>query len=543
MRSGCWPACRPWSRRSIRARKLLAAAVAEPAVALKRRELLPILQRAFPIWQDGMTTLLRAALATGTVVQTRLGELPAQAASNRARRQAEPGRRRHHRARDPQLAPGAGDDGPRVVGVHRPALAHEHAREPRGARRQRHPAPARAGAHRHQLVAGARRSASTPGACCSRCVHEELSLFAEEAYHETNRFLLQRHVLPEVDLRPFIRRSNHGGRLPPSGVDAAASARRPACRRAAHRTSSRRRRAPSAASEVGEETRLMTRAAGLARSNDQAEAVLGRLNRLVGRQLPDFADHLARAGAAVAAPERGDRRGAGGRRPPPRRRAAADGSAPRRRQHAGAARGAAPAKAGAQAGGDVAGRAGDDRDRRAAVPEHPDGRRDPGDGARLVRAPADAGAARRRLRARFLRHRRASGAPADRPHGLVRDGLRLVEPRRRRPAREGDQARRPGRRGLSRHRPARLPDRAHRVREIPRALLQERERGVEEGRLARRAGRAARDDGDPVHDRAAQDAQRRAGAGRRARVPVPGLGRRAGDDRGQVEQRRRDQGR
>ena len=45
-------------------------------------------------------------------------------------------------------------------------------------------------------------------------VHEELSLFAEEAYHETNRFLLQRHVLPEVDLRPFIRRSNHGGPLP-----------------------------------------------------------------------------------------------------------------------------------------------------------------------------------------------------------------------------------------------------------------------------------------------------------------------------------------
>ena len=42
-------------------------------------------------------------------------------------------------------------------------------------------------------------------------VHEELSLFAEESYHEINRFLLQRHVLPEVDLRPFIRRSNTGG--------------------------------------------------------------------------------------------------------------------------------------------------------------------------------------------------------------------------------------------------------------------------------------------------------------------------------------------
>ena len=42
-------------------------------------------------------------------------------------------------------------------------------------------------------------------------LHDEFSHFAEEAYHETNRFLLQRHVLPEVDLRPFIRRSNHGG--------------------------------------------------------------------------------------------------------------------------------------------------------------------------------------------------------------------------------------------------------------------------------------------------------------------------------------------
>src|SRR4051794_35778504 len=63
--------------------KMLAATVAEPAVALKRRELLPILQAAFPIWQQGMMTLLRTAVATGTVPQTRLGELPAHAGSNR----------------------------------------------------------------------------------------------------------------------------------------------------------------------------------------------------------------------------------------------------------------------------------------------------------------------------------------------------------------------------------------------------------------------------------------------------------------------------
>ena len=42
--------------------------------------------------------------------------------------------------------------------------------------------------------------------------------------------------------------------------------------------------------QVGEETRLMTRAAPLARGSAHAEAVLGRLNRLVGRHLPGFAE-------------------------------------------------------------------------------------------------------------------------------------------------------------------------------------------------------------------------------------------------------------
>ncbi|MDQ2780321.1 MAG: DUF1631 domain-containing protein, partial [Pseudomonadota bacterium] len=44
-----------------------------------------------------------------------------------------------------------------------------------------------------------------------------------------------------------------------------------------------------AASSVGEETRMMTRTSPLARSRDHAEAVLGRLNRLVGRHVPSFA--------------------------------------------------------------------------------------------------------------------------------------------------------------------------------------------------------------------------------------------------------------
>ena len=39
-------------------------------------------------------------------------------------------------------------------------------------------------------------------------LHKVLARRAEEAYHETNRWLIEQGVLPEVDLRPFIRRSD-----------------------------------------------------------------------------------------------------------------------------------------------------------------------------------------------------------------------------------------------------------------------------------------------------------------------------------------------
>ena len=42
--------------------------------------------------------------------------------------------------------------------------------------------------------------------------------------------------------------------------------------------------------EVGEETRMLTRPTPMSRGSDHAEAVMGRLNRLVGRHLPGFAD-------------------------------------------------------------------------------------------------------------------------------------------------------------------------------------------------------------------------------------------------------------
>ena len=91
-------------------------------------------------------------------------------------------------------------------------------------------------------------------------LHAEFADFAEELYHETNRWLVQRKVLPHIDLRPFIRRQKSGVVAP-------------------------------RASEVQEETRLMTRQAAFRRSGpgEQADAVLSRLNRLVAKQAPGFA--------------------------------------------------------------------------------------------------------------------------------------------------------------------------------------------------------------------------------------------------------------
>ncbi len=267
--------------------RLLAAAVAEPAVALKRREFLPTLQRAFPIWQDGMTTLLRAALATGSVVQTRLGELPAQASSHRsgAKLSLVDDDTIEHEILSSRLA---------LAMMDRASWEFTDLRSRMNVLESREELDANDILRPHVLARIVTSSWLTAPLgfdawrLLQSVVHEELSLFAEEAYHETNRFLLQRHVLPEVDLRPFIRRSSHGGRLPPSGSTGGfgmPTGMSPASPSEFQSSAAR----ASAVSEVGEETRLMTRAAGLARSSDQAEAVLGRLNRLVGRQLPDFA--------------------------------------------------------------------------------------------------------------------------------------------------------------------------------------------------------------------------------------------------------------
>lgn len=122
-------------------------------------------------------------------------------------------------------------------------------------------------------------------------LHEEFAHLAEEAYHETNRWLVERHVLPEVDLRPFIRRHRNTP-LPNTGFAGGPSSQfgpgdgLPSGHVPTRPGSTTGGSAPRG--YVSEETRLMTRSAPLPRSSEHVEAVLGRLNRLVGRHVPNF---------------------------------------------------------------------------------------------------------------------------------------------------------------------------------------------------------------------------------------------------------------
>jgi hypothetical protein len=100
-------------------------------------------------------------------------------------------------------------------------------------------------------------------------LHEEFGVLVQEVYHEVNSWLVSQRVLPDIDLRPLIRRSKGGVTTGYAGL-------------------------------VGDETRLMTRSgAGSADAHgpggDNAMAVLSRLNRMIERQVPAFAD-TARAG-------------------------------------------------------------------------------------------------------------------------------------------------------------------------------------------------------------------------------------------------------
>ena len=152
-------------------------------------------------------------------------------------------------------------------------------------------------------------------------LHLAFAELVHAAYHELNRALAARGVLPEIDLRPMIRRQAESVSSADSGYTSIAGAQRlPAGAfggvGAAAATGAAPGPADAAAAggagTAGEETRLMTRRPTLAQGGEQAKAVLARLTRLVGRHLPGFATTVSRApqplspalGEALAAAER-----------------------------------------------------------------------------------------------------------------------------------------------------------------------------------------------------------------------------------------------
>ncbi|MBI5718929.1 MAG: DUF1631 family protein [Burkholderiales bacterium] len=141
-------------------------------------------------------------------------------------------------------------------------------------------------------------------------LHEEFALLVEESYHETNRWLVEQRVLPEVDLRPFIRRSRThpnsglgwmGGHSQHDSENLGLGVG-PTVPGGPYTAPGGYGRGYGGHRDVGEETRLMTRAAPLARNREHAEAVLGRLNRLVARHVPEFAGGYGGGGGGGGGP-------------------------------------------------------------------------------------------------------------------------------------------------------------------------------------------------------------------------------------------------
>jgi len=249
--------------------RLLATQTAEHGLQYKRRDVAADLRKAAPAWIHGIVTALRGALGNGMVSVSRPGDLTPL-------------------GRAPSMSLVDDDTIEIEILSSRLALAmmdrasweFTDLRSRMSSLERRDELDTHDVLRPHvlaRIVTTAWRGASMSQDAwrtLQAVLHEEFAHFAEEAYHETNRWLIQQRVLPEIDLRPFIRRARVGGAgpaVPPAGAVPAG---------------------PNSAfsrSNVGEETRLMTRAGGFARGSDHAEAVLGRLNRLIGRQLPEFA--------------------------------------------------------------------------------------------------------------------------------------------------------------------------------------------------------------------------------------------------------------
>jgi hypothetical protein len=254
------------------ASRVLLSQVAEPSVVMRRRELIPDFPKSAPLWLQGMSVMLGGARRSGLVSATHPGELPL-SASRQAKLSLVDDDTIEHEIITSKLA---------LAMMDRASWEFSDLRSRMNVLERREEMDTNDVIRPHVIARIATASWRSAGLgldlwrLLQGLIHEEFTLFAEEAYHETNRFLLERHVLPDIDLRPFIRRSRNsamrgfGGAAPVATGGGSGGF------------------VASGGGEVNEETRMMTRAGALSNAAGHAEQVLGRLNRLVARQLPGF---------------------------------------------------------------------------------------------------------------------------------------------------------------------------------------------------------------------------------------------------------------
>jgi hypothetical protein len=264
--------------------RVLAGQAVEPALAMKRRDLVLDLQKAAPFWQQGMMSMLRSGLTSGLVSASRPGDLPAPSSRGGSLSLVDDDTIEHE-ILSSRLA---------LAMMDRASWEFSDLRS-RINQLERHDELDPNDAFRpHVLARIATASWRAAGLTleawrlAQSVLHEAFAQFVEEGYHEINTWLVQRRVMPEVDLRPYIKRAANSAWVGSvaSGVHTLSGLT----------TSGHGRMG------VGEETRMMTRAGPLARGIDHAEAVLGRLNKLIGRQLPEFVATQQAAAPAPASP-------------------------------------------------------------------------------------------------------------------------------------------------------------------------------------------------------------------------------------------------
>ncbi|MFM8901310.1 MAG: DUF1631 family protein [Burkholderiales bacterium] len=245
--------------------------VAERGLVMRRRDLVDDLQKAASFWLSGMVTTLQEALNTGSVSMSRFGDLSGP----------------EGRANKMSLVDNDTIEGEilssrlALAMMDRASWEFTDLRSRISALEGRDEFESNDILRPHVLARIATHAWRQAGLShdgwqlLQEALHDELSHFAEEAYHEANRWLIAQHVLPEIDLRPFIRRSR--------ATMVPAPAARP------NYASTTAMGAPDRSGGY-DDTRPATQAGQLVRGADHAQAVLSRLNKMVSRHLPEFAD-------------------------------------------------------------------------------------------------------------------------------------------------------------------------------------------------------------------------------------------------------------